>query len=135
MNKNQNNNQIKSTFDLTSFKRAQEKMIATSDRAWDPPYASRRYLTQIRDYKPEEIDRIVESGSLSEQQKLSRNYFYKDGFYKRILIYYATLLKYSGLLIPNPATGKKLSDPFISKKYNNAMDFVERLSLPTMLTN
>lgn len=135
MNENQNNNQTKSTFDLTSFKRAQEKMIATSDRAWDPPYASRRYLTQIRDYKPEEIDRIVESGSLSEQQKLSRNYFYKDGFYKRILIYYATLLKYSGLLIPNPATGKKLSDPFISKKYNNAMDFVERLSLPTMLTN
>ena len=70
MNENQNNNQIKSTFDLTSFKRAQEKMIATSDRAWDPPYASRRYLTQIRDYKPEEIDRIIESDSLSEQQKL-----------------------------------------------------------------
>lgn len=135
MNENQNNSQIKSTFDLASFKRAQEKMIATNDRAWDPPYTSRRHLTQIRDYKPEEIDRIVESGSLSEQQKLSRNYFYKDGFYKRILIYYATLLKYSGLLIPNPATGKKLSNPFISKKYNNAMDFVERLSLPTMLTN
>ena len=56
---NQINNQneaVKSTFDLASFKRAQEKMIATSDRAWDPPYASRRYLTQIRDYKPEEID-------------------------------------------------------------------------------
>lgn len=135
---NQTNNQneaIKSTFDLASFKRAQEKMISTNDRAWDPPYSTRRYLTKIRDYKPEEIDRIVQSGSLAEQQKLSRNYFYKDGFYKRILIYYATLLKYSGLLIPNPATGKTLSNPFISKKYNNAMDFVERLSLPIMLTN
>ena len=132
---NQTNNQneaIKSTFDLTSFKRAQEKMISTNDRAWDPPYSTRRYLTKIRDYKPEEIDRIVQSGSLAEQQKLSRNYFYKDGFYKRILIYYATLLKYSGLLIPNPATGKTLSNPKNSKKYNNAMDFVERLSLPTI---
>ena len=53
MSENQNNSQIKSTFDLASFKRAQEKMIATNDRAWDPPYTSRRHLTQIRDYKPE----------------------------------------------------------------------------------
>ena len=39
------------------------------------------------------------------------------------------------MLIPNPANGKNLSNPFISKKYNNAIDFVERLSLPVMLTN
>lgn len=127
-------NNDKSTFDLASFKRAQEKMISTNDRAWDPIYSARR-STRLRDYTPEEIDRIVNSGSLAEKQKLSRNYFYKDGFYRRILIYYATLLKFSGLLIPNPATGKKLSDIHIQKKYNNAMDFVERLSLPTMLTN
>ena len=135
---NQINNQneaVKSTFDLTSFKRAQDKMISTNERAWDPPYSSRRYITKVKDYKPEEIDRIIQSGSLEEQQKLSRNYFYKDGFYKRILIYYATLLKYAGVLIPNPANGKNLSNPFISKKYNNAIDFVERLSLPVMLTN
>lgn len=129
------NNINKSTFDLTSFRRAQDKMISTNERAWDPPYSSRRNVTKVRDYKPEEIDRIIQSGSLAEQQKLSRNYFYKDGFYKRILIYYATILKYAGLLIPNPANGKNLSNPFILKKYNNAIDFIERLSLPTMLTN
>ena len=116
---NQINNQneaVKSTFDLASFKRAQDKMISTNERAWDPPYSSRRYITKVKDYRPEEIDRIIQSGSLEEQQKLSRNYFYKDGFYKRILIYYATLLKYTGVLIPNPANGKNLSNPFISKK-------------------
>lgn len=126
---------VKSKFDLTSFKKVQSDMIATNDRAWDDPYTSRRHLSRLRDYTIEEIDRIIQSGSLSEQQKLSRNYFYKDGFYKRILIYYATLLKFSGLLIPNPSAGKKLSDIFIQKKYNNAIDFIERMSLPDLLTN
>lgn len=127
-------NQVKSTFDLTSFKRAQEKMISTNERAWDPIY-SRHSNQKLRDYSLEEVEKIINSGSLAEQQRLSRNYFYKDGFYRRILIYYATLLKYSGMLIPNPATGKSLSNISISKRYNNAMDFVENLSLPTMLTN
>ena len=135
------NNQIKdqdkiqSTFDLASFKRAQQTMISTNESAWDPPYSTHRYLDKVRDYSLDEIERIIHSGSLSEQQKLSRNYFYKDGFYKRILIYYATLLKYTGLLIPNPSAGKKLSNPFIAKKYNNAIDFLEKLSLPNLLTN
>ena len=129
------NERIKSTFDLTSFKRAQERMIATNKGAWDPPYTSHRFTEKLRDYKPEEIEKIINSGSLIEQQRLSRNYFAKDGFYKRIIIYYATLLKYSGLLIPNPASGKTLSDKFISKKYHNAMNFIERLSLSIMLTN
>lgn len=110
-------------------------MISTNDRAWDPIYSTRARTTKLRDYKPEEIDRIINSGSLVEQQKLSRNYFYKDGFYRRILIYYATLLKYAGVLIPNPAPGKHLSELSIAKRYNNAMNFVEMLSLPTMLTN
>ena len=40
---NQINNQneaVKSTFDLASFKRAQDKMISTNERAWDPPYST-----------------------------------------------------------------------------------------------
>ena len=127
--------EIKYNFDLTSFKKAQDKMIATNERAWNTPYTSRRRLEKLKDYKPDEIEAIINSGSLPEQQRLSRNYFYKDGFYKRILIYYATLLKYSGLLIPNPSTGKSLSDTYIQKRYNNAMNFVERMSLPNLLTN
>ena len=108
----------KSTFDLDSFKKAKQSMIATNSRAYDDYYSTkRRRLEQTKDYTVEEIDRIINSGSLSEQQKLSRNYFYKDGFYKRILIYYATLLKYTGMLIPNPSYGKKLSTEHIQKRY------------------
>ena len=121
-------------FDLASFQKANATMIATNDNAYGGNY-NRQYRSRVKDYSPEEIQRIIESGSLSEQQRLSRNYFYKDGYYKQIITHYATLLKYAGLLIPNPGFGKKLSTPHIEKRYYNALDFVERMSLPILLTN
>ena len=121
-------------FDLASFKRANSGMIATNastyQRRWD-----RQSNTRLKDYSLEEVEKIINSGSLSEQQKLSRNYFYKDGFYKRLVIHYATLLKYVGLLIPNPSFGKNLSTSHIQKRYFNAVDFVDRINLPVILTN
>ena len=123
-------------FDLDSYKRAKDNMIATNDTAYAGEWSSaRRRVTRLKDYTPEEIERIIDSGSLAEQQRLSRNYFYKDGFYKRILVYYATLLKYTGMLIPNPSYGKKLSTEHIQKRYYNAVDFIERMSLPSFFTN
>ena len=122
-------------YDLASFKRANTGMIATNDSAYKSRWGSRASLQRVRDYSLNEIDKIIQSGSLEEQQKLSRNYFYKDGFYKRLIIHYATLLKYVGVLIPNPSFGKSLSTPHINKRYFNAVDFVERLNIPILLTN
>ena len=128
---------ISRSFDLTSFARAREQMIATNDGAWRQNgwNSVLDRLNRIREYTPEQIASIITSSSLSEQQKLSRNYFYKDGYYKQIIIYYATLLKYVGLLIPNPSVGKKLSTPHIEKRYYSALDYVERMQLPVLLTN
>jgi hypothetical protein len=50
-------------------------------------------------------------------------------------LHYATLLTYAGLLIPNPSAGKNLSTSHIQKRYYNALDYVERMQLPTFLTN
>lgn len=123
-------------FDLTSFARAKEKMIATNEMAYQGRWDSaRNRLKGLKDYTPEEVASIISSGSLTEQQKLSRNYFNKDGYYKQIIIYYATLLKYVGLLIPNPSVGKKLSTPHIEKRYYNALEYVERMQLPVLFTN
>jgi hypothetical protein len=91
-------------------------MIATSDAS----YGSRSgivYRDRVRDYTEEEVAKIIESGHLPEQQALSRNYFVKNGFYRQLILHYATLLKYVGILIPNPTPGKKLSTSHISKKY------------------
>ena len=126
----------KRNFDLTSFTRAREKMIATNESAYKGNWESvRRIISRIKEYTPEEITAIIQSGSLNEQQKLSRNYFNKDGYYKQIIIYYATLLKYMGLLIPNPSYGKNLSTSHIQKRYYNALDYVEQMQLPILLTN
>lgn len=125
----------KKNFDLASFKRANTGMIATNDSTYKTVWGSRNLATRIREYTLEEVEKIIQSGSLEEQQKLSRNYFYKDGLYKRLVIHYATLLKYVGILIPNPSFGKSLSTPHINKRYFNAVDFVDRLNIPILLTN
>ena len=125
-----------STDFISSYSKAQQKMIATSDNTYGTLGTSRaRYLERIRDYTPEKIERIITSGSLAEQQALSRNFFYKDGYYKQIIIHYATLLKYAGLLIPNPRLGQKRSTSHISKRYYNALDYVEKMNLPVFLTD
>lgn len=86
---------VRTTFDLDTFKKAQAEMIAKNDQAWESGYVTLR-SPRCRDYTLEEIQQIIDKGSLIEQQKLSRNYFDKDGLYKRIILYYATILTYSG---------------------------------------
>ena len=118
---------------LSEFKRTISR-VATSDSSYQSSWDSRR-VTRVKDYSLTEIKKIIESGSLDAQQRLSRNYFYKDGFYKRLIIYYATILKYSGILIPNPSFGQSLSQKNIQKHYHMALDFIERAKLPSLLTN
>lgn len=125
----------KTTFNLDSFKRITDNMIATNASAYINRWGDRNRKDKIKEYTKEEIQNIISSGSLEAQQALSRNYFYKDGFYKRLIIYYATLLKYSGILIPNPTVGKKLTTPFIQKRYYNALDYVEKMDIPAFCTN
>ena len=118
-------------FDLASFQKAQNSMVATSDQSYSNRYGA-NYHDRVRDYTEEEVKKIIESGTLNEIQRLSRNYFNKDGFYKQLILHYATLLKYSGILIANPTQGKKLSTSHISKKYYQAMDFVDKMNTQTI---
>ena len=69
-------------FNLDSFKKSQSAMIATSDAAYGARPGQSQWAERTRDYTEEQVKRIIESGSLVEQQRLSRNYFNKDGYYK-----------------------------------------------------
>ena len=130
------NNAAERNFDLTSYARAKDKMIATSERSYSAIRDSYYHrISKNKQYTPEEIQDIIDHGSLEAQQALSRHYFYKDGYYKQIIIHYATLLKYVGLLIPNPKVGQKLSNSHISKRYYSALEYVENMSLPVFLTD
>ena len=132
-----NENTISHNFTLDSFAKAKDRMIATNDNAYGASqrssYWSRREY--LRDYSAEEVHTIINSGSSSEQQRLSRSYFHKGGYYTQIVLHYATLLTYAGLLIPNPSAGKDLSTSHIQKRYYSAMDYIEHMQLPVFLTN
>ena len=69
-------------FTLDSFKKSQSAMIATSDSAYGSRFGNAQWAGRVRDYTEDEVKKIIESGSLLEQQRLSRNYFNKDGYYK-----------------------------------------------------
>jgi hypothetical protein len=49
-------------------------------------------------------------------------------------MYYATILKYVGILIPNPSAGTELSTSYVQKRYNNALDYLDKMGLPELLT-
>ena len=115
---------------VSIFQKATKEMIATNQNSYNNRYG--RWTNSIKEYTKEEIQRIIQSGSLSEQQRLSRNYFEQDGFYKRIIVYYATLLKYVGLLIPNVSQGQKITAEGIKKKYFNAINYVEKMNLDSL---
>lgn len=127
--------EMKNLGDLASFQKIQEKMVATSDMFWKNSYSySSGWNQKVKNYTIEEVAKIINSGSKIQQQILSQNYFYKDGIYRRIITYYATLLKYVGLIIPNSDKLSNLSNPGIVKKFNKALDYVEDMKVPSLLT-
>lgn len=125
---------IDRSLDIANFKLITERLVAKNDSSWDDFYSSRiGSSAKTRDYSMDEINQILNSSSLTEQQTLSQNYFRKNGFYKRIIWYYATILFYSGILIPNPRFGKKLSEKSISKRYFLAQEFVDKIPLEDLM--
>ena len=120
---------------LTSFTKSYNNMIATSENTYGYSNHIIQYRVAAKKYSEEDIKRILDSGSLEQRIRLSRYYFDKGGFYQRILLHYATLLKYVGILIPNPAFGKTLSETYIEKKYNSAVSFVDAINLPQLCTD
>lgn len=119
---------------LTVFTNAYKDMIAINEQSYRSSFAWGRskIRERVREYTPEEVERIIESGDVDSQIRLSRNYYNLDGFYKRIILHYATILKYTGLLIPNPGFGKDLSEQYIQKKYWGAMDFLDSNNIPSL---
>ena len=113
--------------DNETFKRAITNMIATNDSAYTTRY-QRSGRAYARPYTNEEIQRIIDSGSAVQKSILSNNYFALDGFYRRIIIYYATYLKYVGILIPQYEKKSKA----VNEIYNKAIKFIDGIKMYTL---
>lgn len=90
---------------------------------------NRHKAEHLKTYTIAEIEQIVNNGSLEDKRVLSRTFFAKDGFYKKIIMHYAYLYKYAGILIPNTTFGSSLSDSAVKKKYKQAIDYIEEMKL------
>ena len=120
---------------LATFTKAITDMVAKNESSYNLTRWGKNRYERVKDYSLEEINRIIDSGSVEAQIILSRNYFRRGGFYQRLLLHYATLLKYTSLLIPNPSFGKNLSESYITKKYNSAVTFIDNANLPKLFTH
>lgn len=125
----------KRQLNLMALERKNGATIPTNDRAWTDLRYSSLYRDRNRNYSLDDVKQIINSGSDEAKKKLSRYFLAKNGFYKQTILYYATLLKYVGILIPHPNAGNSLSTPHVEKRYIRALDFIESASLPILFTH
>ena len=116
---------------LTSFKKVRQGFVTKNDELIDDiDYLTYRRTTRAtKNYSLKEVDDIINSGTLSKKRELSRNYFIKDGLYKRICAYYATLYMGYGLLSPKVGYGKSMGAPSIQKRYFSALAYLDKMKL------
>ncbi|MBQ4122241.1 hypothetical protein IJD44_00730 [bacterium] len=57
----------KARFSLDSFKRVQERMVATSDASWNNNWNRYNFNRKFKDYSLEEIEKIINSGDAESQ--------------------------------------------------------------------
>lgn len=110
-------------YSLDNFKKNIKNMVATSEDSYNSDYAFTKG-TRINPYTKEEILQIIETNNSSSLREASRNFFYSSGFYRRFMVYYATLLKYDTLLIPHFKSGTSKKSSF-DKKYESSVKFID----------
>lgn len=114
--------------ELDVFKKSINNMIATSNNSYNGNVSFRKGI-DFSSYTKQEIIDIINTGSSDELKDASLFYLYTSGYYRRFLIYYATLLKYIYLVIPHMNGNNKIEDEQNIKNYNQAVNFVSKLNL------
>ena len=67
---------------LTVFTNAYKDMIAINEQSYQSSFAwgHSKIRERVKEYTPEEVEKIIESGNIDAQIRLSRNYYNLDGF-------------------------------------------------------
>ena len=115
---------------LENFTKSINKMIATSTNSYNTDSFTKGINFSM--YTREEILDIIASGSSEELREASLFYLYTSGFYRRFLIYYATLLKYIYLVVPHMNGKNKIEDEKNLENYNEALEFINKLGVKSL---
>ena len=123
-------------FSLNDLKSTFSKMKAISTQENSNKYRPAKYLwyRAKREYfDTEAIEKIINNGNLEEIIALSRYFFNYNGLYKRIIIYFSTMLLYYTVVVPNFVKQKVDKNRFL-KNYYKTLDFVEKINIPQEVT-
>ena len=111
------------------------KVLNNNESGYYPGWQKYKSILSSKDYPIDKVTDIVNSGTLDAKIDLSRNYFNRGGFYSSIILYYTTLLKFLGVLIPNDKKHNGLKSNKAQKKYYQALDFIESANVPQLCYN
>lgn len=114
------------------FENAIRSMIATNLDSYNSIGSSLR-AEKIKPYTREEALETIRYGNPNELRQLSMTYFYTSGFYRMMILYYATLLTYATLVIPKMSGDKKVTSQ-VTNIYDKAMDYVDNLKIEELFT-
>ena len=126
-----NSKDTKANNSVANFKKAINNMIATSTKSYNGDISFTKG-TRFHSFTREEILRTIETGSPEGLKEASVFFTYSSGLYRRFLTYYATLLKYSYLLVPHMKGERLIEDKKSMNHYNDALEFMSSLKLKTL---
>lgn len=112
---------------LESFEKAMTKMIGTNDKAYHRyPDSSNPVLGNFFDL--DEIKNTLAYGEPASLRELSRFAYRYFGIYERVINYYSRLLLFD--YVVTPKVKGNISKNKILNKYNNALSFLDKMSIP-----
>ena len=112
---------------LESFEKAMKKMIGTNDKAYRRyPDSSSPVFDNFSDL--DEIKRTLAYGEPASLRELSRFAYRYFGIYERVINYYSRLLLFDYVITPK--VKGNISKNKILNKYNNALSFLDKMSIP-----
>lgn len=114
--------------DYEVFKKTMNDMVAevTTERRRNSNPAKSSYVTT---YSRDEVEDAIERGNIETLRDISRFFYYKSGFYRRTLLYFATMLIYNTLLTPILNENKTANQKKVMKKYHAALTYIKSLNL------
>lgn len=119
---------MKNERDLSKFKKSIAGMIATSNASYNGNTSFRK-ASEVGQYTKEEVLDILQTGDPDQLREVSTFYYYSNGFYRRLLTYYATMLLYTYVVIPKMSDSSKEMDKKSRKKYDQSLSFLSSLKI------
>lgn len=116
---------LKSTF--SNMRAISTKNSENSRRRWVISKPKREY------FDTEAIEKMISSGDINEIIALSRYFFNYNGLYRRIIIYFSTMLLYDTVSVPK-FLKQDIEPKRFLKNYYKVLSFVDKMNLPQELT-